>query len=140
MTDWKFMVLLIHFINEDQMQIKWRSRIFRIHFKNLLSIRGGWFQFTYWAYSQIKSMGGRDILYIICKTSKHRALACKTYLVRIVTYLWGFALWSHKFSLLVITVRTYFKIISTSEPQTQIAQPYDPFQDVLYYHFLNCYT
>ena len=50
------------------------------------SIRGRWFNFTYWAYSQIKSGGGREVPYITHKTSKRRALACKTYSEGSVTH------------------------------------------------------
>ena len=73
--------------------------------------------------------GGRSsILHV--KQVKRRALECKTYSYRIVTHFCGFALRSHKCSLHVITVYTYFSIISASEPQNQkpdLPSPFDPF-------------
>ena len=50
--------------------------------------RGRWFNFTYLAYSQIKSGGGRKVPYITRKTRKRLALACKIYSAGSVTHFW----------------------------------------------------
>ena len=96
---------------------------------------GGGNLISYIDSTPIKKMGegGRSPVFHI-KQVKQCDLACKTYSDGSVTHFCIFAIWSHKFSLHVLTVSTYFTIMSTSDPQTlksDLLVPSEPFSMII---------